>query len=189
MLVGQDAHSSPCFCRRRYMALRLKPRALAAWLTLPPWRPSVRWIRWRSTSSRLMSSSRAVPLARVDRKPRSAPRTSGPVESSTPRSTAWSSSRTLPGQGCSCSALRSGGIEAGDILTITLSVAAEKVVRKRLDIVATFAQRRKMNLNGVQAKKQVLTKASGLRFGVYVGIGGREHANVYAAGVRGSDAF
>src|SRR5579885_3136624 len=51
-------HSRPCFWSLRYMALRLRPRALAAWLTLPSKRASVRWMRWRSTSSRLMSSRR-----------------------------------------------------------------------------------------------------------------------------------
>src|SRR5882724_11958477 len=103
--VSNGAHSRPCFCKRRYMALRLKPRALAAWLTLPSWRLRVRCIRWRSTSSRLISSRRLVfPVGM--RRPRSAACTTGPADMSTPRSTAWSSSRTLPGQGCSWSALR-----------------------------------------------------------------------------------
>src|SRR6266700_329120 len=44
-LVSQLLHSSPCFCSRRYMALRLNPKALAAWLTFPSWRESVRWMR------------------------------------------------------------------------------------------------------------------------------------------------
>src|SRR6266702_222847 len=44
-LVSQLLHSCPCFCSRRYMALRLNPKALAAWLTFPSWRESVRWMR------------------------------------------------------------------------------------------------------------------------------------------------
>src|SRR5439155_19252019 len=43
-------------CRRRYRALRLSPRASAAWLTLPLWRASVLRMRNDSTSSRLISS-------------------------------------------------------------------------------------------------------------------------------------
>src|SRR5216683_481721 len=43
--VAEWLHSKPCFCRRRYIALRLRPSALAAWLTLPSWRASMRWMR------------------------------------------------------------------------------------------------------------------------------------------------
>ena len=42
LIVAGPLHSRPCFCRRRYIALRLKPRAFAAWLTFPSWRASVR---------------------------------------------------------------------------------------------------------------------------------------------------
>src|SRR5260370_16549182 len=80
-------------------------------------------------------------------------------------------------------------LESSEILTITVGVAAEKVNGQRLNIVATFTERRKMNLNGVQAKKQVLTKASCPRFGVYVGICGSDDTRADAAGVRGSEAF
>src|ERR1700733_2011091 len=58
--VSEAPHPNSCFCNRRYSALRLSPSALAAWLTLPSWRASVRLIRWRSTSSRGISSSRAA---------------------------------------------------------------------------------------------------------------------------------
>src|SRR5258708_1427981 len=80
-------------------------------------------------------------------------------------------------------------LESSEILTITLRVAAQKVNGKRLHVLATFTQRRKMNLDRVQAKKQILAKASCLRFGVYVGIGGRDHTRADTAGVRGSNAF
>src|SRR2546423_1705505 len=59
------------------MALRLNPRAFAAWLTFPSWRESVRWMRYRSTSSRLISSSLAAPPEACARKPRSAARRRG----------------------------------------------------------------------------------------------------------------
>src|ERR1700693_5216701 len=58
--VSEAPHPNSCFCKRRYSALRLSPSALAAWLTLPSWRASVRRIRWRSTSSSGISSSRAA---------------------------------------------------------------------------------------------------------------------------------
>src|SRR5579859_522716 len=88
MFVAERLHSKPYFCKRRYIALRLRPSALAAWLTLPLWRERVRWMRWCSTSSRLMSSSRGLAPAAAARKPRSAARTVGPLARRTPRSIA-----------------------------------------------------------------------------------------------------
>src|SRR5439155_23078592 len=52
-------------CRRRYRALRLRPRASAAWLTLPLWRARVLRMRNASTSSRLISSRLGCPSAAV----------------------------------------------------------------------------------------------------------------------------
>ena len=49
--------------------------------------------------------------------------------------------------------LQRRGLESSESLAITLGVAAEKVNGKRLHVVATFTQRRKMNLNCVEAKK------------------------------------
>ena len=85
--------------------------------------------------------------------------------------------------------LQRRGLETGKILTITLGVAAEKVSGERPHVVATFTQRRKMNLDGVQTKQQILTKTPGLRLGGYVGICGSKHTRADATGVRGSDAF
>src|SRR5271155_1060800 len=82
-----------------------------------------------------------------------------------------------------------GGIKAGNSFAIALRVATKKMMREEQDVFAAVAQRRDVNLNGVQAEKQIGAKASGGRFGVYVGVGGREDANVDASRCRRSDAF
>src|SRR5947207_4245882 len=51
-------------------------------------------------------------------------------------------------------------VEASDLLPITLRVLTQKMVRQRHDIFAPLAQRRQWDLDCVQTKEQILTKAT-----------------------------
>src|SRR5687767_8304736 len=100
-------HSSsgfkPSFSSRRYIALRERPSASAAAVTLPALRLIADRISARSASSSLMSSSPGGPTSAAESR-RSAVPISSPAASKRLRSTTLLSSRTLPGQAYCCSA-------------------------------------------------------------------------------------
>src|SRR5258708_39082396 len=54
--------------------------------------------------------------------------------------------------------LDSRRVESGNIFTVALRVAVEKMVRKEINILAAVAQRRNVNLDGIQPKEKVLTE-------------------------------
>src|SRR5438445_13768617 len=65
-------------------------------------------------------------------------------------------------------------VEARNTFAIPLRVAVEKMVRKQIDVLAAVPQRRNVNLDGIQAKQQVLTEppGGGLRFNASL-VGGK----------------
>src|SRR5947209_4613371 len=81
------------------------------------------------------------------------------------------------------------GIESGDVFAVTLRVAVKEMVRQKIDVFAAVAQRRQVNLNGIQTEEQVLTKAPGSRFRIDVGIGCRQDPHVHAACGRGANTL
>ena len=87
-------------------------------------------MRKHSTSSRLMSSRRSAPLAAPARRPEVAGLDLRPWVISTARSTAWSSSRTLPGQACSCSARMAPASKPVSPLAVALRVLPQEVLRR-----------------------------------------------------------
>src|ERR1019366_10685119 len=58
--------------------------------------------------------------------------------------------------------LHSRVIETADAFTIPLGVSGKKVRRQQGNIFAALAQRRNMDLNGVQPEQKVLPKSSAL---------------------------
>src|SRR5258708_39223985 len=76
--------------------------------------------------------------------------------------------------------LDSRRVESGNIFTVALRVAVEKMVRKEINILAAVAQRRNVNLDGIQPKEKVLTEPPGRGLGIHVGIRSREHSDVHA---------
>src|SRR5262249_59643182 len=63
-LLFHPVPRSPKCCSRRYSALRDRPSARAASVALPPTRASAFWMRKRSASSRVISSTREAASAR-----------------------------------------------------------------------------------------------------------------------------
>src|SRR5205085_1655462 len=74
--------------------------------------------------------------------------------------------------------LQRSGIEGGEVLAITLRILAEEVHRQQRNILATLAQRRQMDLDGIEAEKQVFAEAAGSDVLLHVGIGGGDDADV-----------
>src|ERR1700752_3881831 len=83
--------------------------------------------------------------------------------------------------------LRRARVETRNVLAIPLPVTTKEVMRQQRNIFAAFAQWRKMNLNRVQTKQQILPETSGGRFGIYVSVRGRQNAHVHAARGRRAD--
>src|SRR5258708_37427926 len=82
-----------------------------------------------------------------------------------------------------------GSVEAGNIFAVALRVTVEKMVRQKIDVLAAIAQRRDVDLDGIQSKQQGLTETarSGLR--IHVGVGCREYYHVDAPGRGRAHAF
>jgi hypothetical protein len=60
------------------------------------------------------------------------------------------------------------------------SAAGQEALREQHDVVAALAQRRQVDVDGVEAIQQVRSKPARGDLGVDVGIGRREHAHVGA---------
>src|SRR5260221_13957210 len=80
--------------------------------------------------------------------------------------------------------LRGPRVKPGNGFAITLGVTSQEMVSEEKNILAALPERRQMNLDGVQTKKEVLPEAPGGGFGVYVGVGCGQNANVNTAGGR-----
>ncbi len=63
------------------------------------------------------------------------------------------------------------------------------MVRQEVDVLAPVTQRRDMDLDGIQAKQQVLAKSSGGSLRVHIGIRSCKHSHVDAPGRGRSDAL
>src|SRR6266849_4356502 len=85
--------------------------------------------------------------------------------------------------------LERGWIERGNVLAVALRVAVKEMVRKKIDVIAAVAQRRQVNLDGVQAEEEVLTKPAGSRLRVDVCVGRCQNPHVHAACGRGANAL
>src|SRR6185369_4156930 len=80
-------------------------------------------------------------------------------------------------------------VETGDRFPITFDVLLEKMLRKQLDILAALAQRREVNMNRVEAEKQVLAEFSGAHFGGQIRIRRRDQAHARVISPGRADAF
>ena len=67
-----------------------------------------------------------------------------------------------------------------------LRVALEEALREPHDVVAAVAQRRQMDVDGVEPIQQVAAEAARLDLGFDVGVRGREHAHVDLLRARGA---
>src|SRR5437667_5142425 len=65
----------------------------------------------------------------------------------------------------------------------------QKVHRQRRDVLASLAQRREMELDGVQAEQQILAKAATVHLVVEIHVCGRDESHVHFAGLGGPDAL
>src|SRR5580704_17365646 len=85
--------------------------------------------------------------------------------------------------------LRRAGIEARNTFAVALRIASEEMVRQQGDVLAAFAQRWKMDFDGIQAKKQILAESTRGRLGSHVCVGGRQNAHVRSTCRRRADAL
>src|SRR6202521_4361428 len=76
--------------------------------------------------------------------------------------------------------LDGGCVEAGKVLAVALRVTVEEMVREEIDVLTSVSQRRDVDLDGIQAKEQVLSEPAGSGLGIHVSIGSREHSYVDA---------
>src|SRR5260370_31722019 len=85
--------------------------------------------------------------------------------------------------------LNGSGVETRNIFAVTLRVTVEKMVRQEIDVLAAIAQGRDVDLDGIQAKEQVLTEPAGGGLGIHIRVGCREYSHVDAPGGGRSDAL
>ena len=101
------------------------------------------------------------------------------TESTTARSIAFSSARTLPGHRYARIFARALSVEALDGLVVLQGEALHEVVREDHHVPATQAQGRHLDVHDVQPVVQVLPEASGLDVGGEVAVGRRDDADVH----------
>src|SRR2546428_1902320 len=85
--------------------------------------------------------------------------------------------------------LSGGRVEPAQAIPVTLRVLAQEVRGKRENVLAALAERRQVNLDGVETKEQVLAKAPGLHFRGKVGVGGGYDPHVRPARLGGAHAL
>src|SRR6202011_4985190 len=73
--------------------------------------------------------------------------------------------------------------------SIALAVLAQKVFGQWPDIVASFTQRRDVNLDRVETEQEVLAKAAFRDFDVQIGVGSRQYAHICFSSLRRTDAL
>ena len=182
---GTATPSSP-YWRSLLRSVRIEmPRMVAAWVRLPSVCCSVSRIRSRSTSAtvrptrrragRLRAPGRAAPLP--CRRIASGP-ISSPLASSTARWMQFSSSRTLPRQGCCRSRASAGSLNGRSGRPLASAYLAAKCSHKGAHVGRALAQRRQVQVDDVEAEEQVLAKAPGRDLGLEIAVGGREQADV-----------
>src|SRR5260370_33811374 len=76
--------------------------------------------------------------------------------------------------------LAGGCVEAGNPFAVALPVTLERMVRKQIDVLAAVSQRRGVDLDGIQAKEEILTEPARSGLGIHVSIGSREDSHVDA---------
>ena len=151
---------TPSDASRRYSALRDRPSASAASLTLPPWRRERALDQVALGLSSVISSRRgAPPSVRGAEQRSSALIVVGRAPGARARSTTCSSSRTLPGQACASSASIALGEKPATGFR-SAPPAARKSAASSRDVFAALAQRRQADLDGVEAVEQVLAEAA-----------------------------
>src|SRR5882757_8688911 len=80
--------------------------------------------------------------------------------------------------------LRGDGIESTDRFAVALRIAAQKMMRQQINVLFTLAQRRQMNLDGIQAEQQILAKAPRCSLGRDIHIGRGDDTYIDAARAR-----
>src|SRR5467141_5232564 len=63
------------------------------------------------------------------------------------------------------------------------------MMRQGIDVFAAVTQWRDVDLDGIQAKEEVLTEPAGSGLRVHVGVGGREHSHIDAPSGGRADAL
>jgi len=85
--------------------------------------------------------------------------------------------------------LHGDGLKAFQVLAVTLGGLAKKMMSEERNVFLAFTERRQVNFDGVEAEKKIFAKTAAGDFGLDVGIGGGEDANVDAASSGGANAF
>ena len=176
---------------------RLMPRRSAVLVRLPPQASRARWIARRSTSAsraRSGSGSAGSPAAGIGGSAgSSASRCSGrmarPRAAIAARARAFSSCRTLPGQGRSRMAARASGESESSPQPCLRSSAAEDVLGQGRDVLGAVAERRDDDPGDVEAIVQVLAEPAGGDLLGQVAVRGRDDAGVGAEGLGPADAL
>src|SRR5712692_353430 len=76
--------------------------------------------------------------------------------------------------------LEGSRVETGNIFAVALRVPVEKMVRQKIDVFAAVTQGRDVNLDGIQAKEEILPEPAGSSLGIHVGIRSRKHSHADA---------
>src|SRR5690349_5472316 len=79
--------------------------------------------------------------------------------------------------------------EAFKVLAVTARVLAKKMICQCRNVFNAIAQRRHVNLDRVETKEKVLTKASGRHFFGQISIGGGYDPHIGATGLRRSNSL
>src|SRR5260370_535975 len=78
--------------------------------------------------------------------------------------------------------LEGSRVETGNIFAVALRVAVEKMVCQKVDVLAAGTEGRDVNLDGIQAKEEILPEPASSSLRIYVRIRSREHSHVDAPG-------
>ena len=165
-------------------------RRLAASLLLPP----VNSTMARAAARLIVPRSAGKGSARRTRRARrggaseakSASASSEPRGDSTrPRSIVLRSSRTLPGQGCACSAARSAGRERRHRQRVGGGQPLEEHLRQLLHVLLPLAQRRQRQRHDVEPVEEVLAELAPRDGAPEVAMGGRDDPHVDPDGSAG----
>src|SRR5260370_2742511 len=76
--------------------------------------------------------------------------------------------------------LEGSRVETGNIFAVALRVAVEKMVRQKVDVLAAVTQGRDVNLDGIQAKEEILPEPARSRLRIYLPLRRREASPPYA---------
>src|SRR5437764_270918 len=75
-------------------------------------------------------------------------------------------------------------IECAQVLAVVVAMRAQEMRREHRDILATIAEWRQPDLDGIQTEQQILAKLAFGDLGIEIGIRRRKNADIYATRLR-----